>query len=142
MIWKRKEMRKRVVIGGVVADVLLMAQRLVFELLDARNLLHQALQNKQCHISANATSICVGVRQSVLFLLVTTYRKRGPFSSHLGFVCFACGLRLARARHQTWRPTILVKTNASTIDSDCCRRIDMSHVLSETKRRGRHGRQG
>jgi hypothetical protein len=109
MIWKRKEMRKRVVIGGVVADVLLMAQRLVFELLDARNLLHQALQNKQCHISANATSICVGVRQSVLFLLVTTYRKRGPFSSHLGFVCFACGLRLARARHQTWRPTILVK---------------------------------
>lgn len=62
-------MRKRVVIGGVVDDVLLMAQRLVFKPLDIRNLLHQALQNKQCHISANATSICVSVRQLVLVLV-------------------------------------------------------------------------
>ena len=101
VIWKRKEMCKWVVIGGVVDDVLLVAQRLVFKLLDACNFLHQALQNKQCHISANTTSICVSVRQLVLFVFVRTYRKRGPFSSHLGYVCFACGLRLARAQYQT-----------------------------------------
>jgi hypothetical protein len=68
MVRKRKSLLKRVVMGVVAGDMLLMAQGLVFRPLHICNLLHQTLQNKQCHISANAASICVSVRQSVLLM--------------------------------------------------------------------------